>query len=111
MCIKKTSFAMLQNLRPGSSEYLKPLSRGSETRHDLRAALSVADKSTVLVPILFCTNDQSDFSSPSATVIGELRKISSTNAQRMNATKRVTNGYNDRQDTVDLGKARSPAWR
>jgi hypothetical protein len=31
--------------------------------------------------------------------------------EKRNATKRVTNGYNDRQDTVALGKARSPAWR
>jgi hypothetical protein len=47
------------------------------------AAAKLAIKSTVLVPaILFCTNDQSDFSSPSATVIGELRQMISMNAQR-----------------------------
>src|SRR5579862_2559599 len=51
---------------------------------------AACEKSTVLVPVIFfCTNDQSDFSSPSATVIGELRRnerdASATNVKQRGA--------------------------
>src|SRR5579862_1216915 len=88
---KKSQVNLLQGLRK-DFPIIRALTRALLDQNTVFVSLnaSLREKYSYLVPaILFCTNDQSDSSSQSATVIAELPRMSVTRARRMNATTRA----------------------